>query len=289
MFKRRERDDEIRPSTGVMKWVNRFFRFILYPFIHPKAFIILVVLLVFLLIGVPYFAFKVDFSSMPGWYKTQLNKYYNKGQDVLMPVKDKAINQYNKMLRGEVYKAANVNSKKTDDIEAYDIKPQGQRATFDGYSEENNFQQNDEVLVADNGSVGDVPATVVEIAEANVSANNEPQKSRSQVYFKHKDELGLTYIDEPEEISGRFTVINANEVLVGNREVFLYGVYTTPRSQAASEAGAYMIDNFDGKQANCHIGAYTSQNKATAICFVDGMSVNHTLVDKGWAQNISLY
>lgn len=284
MFRHKERDDEIKPSTGVMKWVNKFFRFVLYPFIHPKAFGILVLLLVVLGLGVPYFIYGVKFADMPRWYKSMISEYYTKGQDKLMPVKDKAISQYNKMLRGDVYKAATVDSKKSKDIEEYNVKPQGQRVMF--------------AQSAENGAAEDKPmlqeAEKTITIEKNDNKENEPMvvsepKSKPQVYFKRSDKLNLTYLDEPEKISGRYTVINANEALVGKQEVFLYGVYTQPRTDEANAAGSYLMDKFDGKQADCYIGAWTEQNVATAICFVDGVSINHALVDEGWAQNISLY
>lgn len=284
MFKHKERDYEIKPSTGVMKWANKFFRFVLYPFIHPKAFGILVLLLIVLGLGIPYFVYGVKFADMPTWYKSIISEYYTKGQDKLMPVKDKAISQYNKMLRGDVYKASTVDSKKSKDIEEYSVKPQGQRVMFAQNAVE-------AATTTENSPAMQEAEKEVEIEKTEnkePTATNE-SNSKPQVYFKRNDELNLTYVDEPEKISGRYTVINANEALVGKQEVFLYGVYTQPRSDEAIAAGNYLMNKFDGKQADCYIGAWTEQNVATAICFVDGVSINHALVDEGWAQNISLY
>ena len=44
-LRRSKSDDYIGPSTGVMKWVNKFFRFILFPFIHPLFFVIILAVL----------------------------------------------------------------------------------------------------------------------------------------------------------------------------------------------------------------------------------------------------
>ena len=289
MFKHKERDDEIRPSTGLMKWINKFFRFILYPFIHPKAFMIMVVLVVVLALGVPYFFYKVQFADMPVWYKQQINKYYYKSKGVFIPMKDRMVDQYNKMLREEVYKAANVNSKKQQDIEAYDIKPQGQRSNFSLADVDNETMiEADNNIPEDNPVVENNDISEPYKEEATTQTSGE-RKNNSGVYFKRKEGLDLVYIDEPERITGRFTMINPNEVLVNDKEIFLYGTYVFPRTNEAKEAGAYMMANFDGHQADCYIGAYTEKNIATAICFIDGVSVNHTLVDKGWAQKISLY
>lgn len=299
MFRHRERDDEIKPSTGLMKWINKFFRFILYPFIHPKAFAVLVVLLAIIVLCVPYFVYNVQFADMPNWYKMQFNKYYNDGKEALLPIKDKAVMKYNKMLRGEAYKAANINSKNQNDIEKYDIKPQGKRDNFIAeFTNDEKVIEIKEGVVADNvddeikADVNEeIKDGVKEVGQriADVTPSVDELKSKTQVYFKRDDRLNLTYVAEPEKVTGRFTVINSNEALIGNREVFLYGIYTDTKDNKAQEAGAYMMDNFDGKQADCYIGAYTENNIATAICFVDGVSVNHALVEKGWAQNVSLY
>ena len=38
MFSRRKKnDDRLGPSTGWVKWATKFFRFILYPFIHQES------------------------------------------------------------------------------------------------------------------------------------------------------------------------------------------------------------------------------------------------------------
>ena len=69
-FKRRERDDYIGPSTGLMKWANKFFRFVLFPFIHPLFFIILLVVLGGSIVGIHHFA-NIGYREIPSWIITK--------------------------------------------------------------------------------------------------------------------------------------------------------------------------------------------------------------------------
>ena len=75
--KRRKRDEDvIGPSTGWVKWATRFFRFVLYPFIHPLWFLIGLVILAVVIVGVPSYH-GVPFDGIPGWYGKHWNKYYS--------------------------------------------------------------------------------------------------------------------------------------------------------------------------------------------------------------------
>ena len=76
MVRRRESDDYIGPSKGVMKWVNKFFRFVLFPFIHPLIFVILLVVLGGSIVGIHHFA-GVPYKDIPLWVVNQGKKIYD--------------------------------------------------------------------------------------------------------------------------------------------------------------------------------------------------------------------
>ena len=84
-------------------------------------------------------------------------------------------------------------------------------------------------------------------------------------------------------------LFRSNEVLVDSTEIFLYGIYTPLSSILATKAAAYMVDSYDGKQVDCYIGAYTQENKATAICIHEGKNINKDLVEQKLSQNINLF
>ena len=69
-LRRRKSDDYIGPSTGIMKWVNKFCRFVLFPFIHPLFFVILLAVLGGGIVGIHYFA-DVAYKDIPSWVVTK--------------------------------------------------------------------------------------------------------------------------------------------------------------------------------------------------------------------------
>ena len=44
----------------------------------------------------------------------------------------------------------------------------------------------------------------------------------------------------------------------------------------------------EGKEIECHIVAFTQNAELTAMCAVDGISINHKMVDLGYSKNINL-
>ena len=298
MFGRTGRDDDIGPAKGIFKWLNKLARLVLFPLIHPWIFFGTLGVISAAVVLIPWLVYGIEFADMPAWYRQHMALWYQQAREHIAPLKDEAVTRYNKIMRSEVYKASQVNSKGRDDIEDYDIKPQGQRVVLgaEGNSQDELKTEN----VSDNTDKEAV--AVVEMAapqeeqtypmredDNKLPTADEVQDEAEQVYFKRNDGLGLLYVDNSEKVSGRLIVINANEVMIGTKEMFLYGIYTTLGTENARKAGAYLMENFDGKNADCYIGAYTANNDATAICIVDGVKINHTLVDLGWAQNVSLY
>lgn len=275
MFGRKKSDDNIGPSKGLMKWINRFFRFILYPFIHPKAFIFMV-LLVIAAILIPMFVYKIEFSALPQWYKGVFNQAY----EMIQPLKDKVIQKHD-IKDDTVKKAEEVEYKKQDDIIEYETSSQAQRIIFQEDTTADN-QHND---VVKREVFTEQPVEIVQ--EVVEQPKIEESTNKTKIFFKRNESLGLTYLDNPEEINGRFTIINANEALVDSTTIFLYGIYTP--AQNSRRASNYMLKTYDGKQVKCYIGAYTSDNHATAICYYDDKSINHDMINQGFAQNVSLY
>ena len=98
----------------------------------------------------------------------------------------------------------------------------------------------------------------------------------------------LRYLDEPEEISGEARVYNANEMEVGGTYVFLYGVYSNPRSARGVKAAVFLRDALKGETVKCRILAYTADNVATGECFAGGISINKILVDRGFSDRVTL-
>lgn len=115
-----------------------------------------------------------------------------------------------------------------------------------------------------------------------VESNNQNR------YYRIDKTLPLVYEDNPVQIEGRALVFSANDLTVGDTYLYLYGVYTDPQKYDMQKAVQYLEELTNGKTLVCQLVAYTYQNIATGVCFLDGRSVNQNLVDAGFADNIAL-
>ncbi len=145
---------------------------------------------------------------------------------------------------------------------------------------ENFHRQRGTHLSADNTVSADVPAKELE--------KKSLQQENIKLDYRKIDTLPLVYEENPQTVSGQAFVFNANEMSVGNTYIILYGVYTDPEKYNQELAHEYMKELADGKILSCHIVAYTYQNIATGLCFLDGININKNLVDAGLADNVAL-
>lgn len=111
---------------------------------------------------------------------------------------------------------------------------------------------------------------------------------KQKLEYRKIDTLPLKYEDNLEHIEGSAIVLGPNDLIVGDKYIILYGIYTDANKQDYNKANVYLKELADKKQVECEIVAYTYQNHATAICFLDGMSINKNLVDAGFATNVAL-
>ncbi len=265
MIKRLKRkdDDVIGPSTGVVKWVNRFFRFILYPLIRPLWFFSFVIMVVIVVVVVPSYL-GVEFADIPRWYKQQIERQYTKietkvSNEVVAPLVEKVESKVEKVSSKKVNVKAMSKEPGKRDLVAYE-SPQviNRRA----------FQKAQEVPV-------DVKATL--------------QKAMKEtVEFKRNDKLELVYLEIPKRINGRVEVVNANELRIGDDVFFLYGIYVNPTSDKGKEAERYLLKTIAGKYADCYVGAYSKDGTGTVICIYDGVNINQRLVDLKYSKDVSL-
>lgn len=261
--RRKDRDDIIGPSTGWMKWINKFFRFVLYPFIHPIWFITGVVVFAVVIVGLPSY-YGVEFKDIPQWYKEKFDVCYTKAMLTIEKVELSKIEQnvgFDDM-KSKVINVVKVEKQPgKDELIAYETPQMINRRAF---------QKAQEVPV-------DVKATL----ERKYLNEGVP-------YFKRNDSLGLVYLELPKKIVGKAKIVNANELKINNEVVFLYGIYSDPLSSEGIMALQYLQENIDGKEIDCFVGAYTSDGMSTAICLYDGLNINQRLVDLKYSKDVSL-
>lgn len=107
-------------------------------------------------------------------------------------------------------------------------------------------------------------------------------------YYRKDETLPLVYEDTPQEVSGKTFVFSASELSVGDAYLILYGIYTDPSKYDVEKAHQYLKELVDGKNLRCMIVAYTYNNIATGVCFLNGISINRNMVDAGFADNVAL-
>ncbi len=138
-----------------------------------------------------------------------------------------------------------------------------------------------------------VENAVAVLKEAQPTVKNPVEEKPAEYnagssYYRKDESLPLVFEEEPKDISGKAFVFSANELSVGNDYIILYGIYTNPQKYNHDKAHQYMKELVDGKPLKCKIVAYTYHNMATAVCFLNGRSINQNLVDAGYADNVAL-
>ncbi len=264
--KRKKENDVIGPSTGWMKWINRFFRFILYPFIHPKTFVLLLILLAAGLLAWPM-SQGIKHENLKDWYTEKAATYYGKAK---LHIADSYLGElWNKFNIGATPPKAVVTEqpqviKTLEDKPTYSPSPRNlKRQTFQKVEKK-------------------LPETVAQSDDKINPDNEEP-------YFKRNNSLELNYLEKPRKISGVLEILNANEVMLGARKLFLYGIYVPPSSDNGLNAEIFLRKNYAGKNVDCYIGAYAKSGEGTAICIFGEENINRKLVDVGLSQNVSLF
>ena len=81
---------------------------------------------------------------------------------------------------------------------------------------------------------------------------------------------------------------NANELEVDGKYLFLFGIYSSPKTSRGVKAAVFLRDILEDKVISCDVLAYTEDNIATAECFLEGESLNQMLVEKGFSDNVLL-
>ena len=256
-------------SKGFVKFLTRLFRFVFFPFIHPLVFVLLLVIIIGLLFAWPLYN-GVKLADMSDWYYSKVGYYYELVKTNLFDKED-ITNKvgFGKISGGIEENAINVKTieKKPgkDEIIVYETPQMLNRKAFEAAQE--------------------VPVDVKKTFE---HAKKVAEPENSLFKFKRNDSLGLTYLENPIKVDGEAKVVNANEIKVGDRVLFLYGIYTHPASEGGKAAVEYMKQNVEGKIISCMIVAYTNAAVPTGLCVLDEVSLNQKLVELGYSNDVTL-
>ncbi len=266
MFSRKKRDEDvIGPSRGFQKFATHFFRFFLFPLIHPVWFVFWLVLISFVVIVIPA-SQRVDFKDMPRWYWDMMEPYYQKSVLFLKSVVQKTESDFKPTAPSHV--------SENPVLATYSIGRPTNRRAFEQVEE-----QNENI---------DEPVQQAESKPEHIDAVKESVPQQKPISFKRAENLGLVYLPQPKIVTGVLNIVNANEVKLGEMPLFLYGIYAAPSSENGTNAFLYLQKEFADKPAECYIGAYAADGTATAICVCNGLNINQKLVELGYSKDVSL-
>ncbi|MBQ8869904.1 MAG: hypothetical protein IJ019_00835 [Alphaproteobacteria bacterium] len=290
---------------GIAKSIHKFFLMITYPFRHSFKFLGFLVVGIVLFAAIPMIQ-GVSYKHVFDWYMLRYDEVKNDKSEVLQqkpePVERKLKNSYKKELK--LRKAQSKNNSLTvyskqdfENQKSVKASKKIKRKTFKlktspfrHVNVKNTWTKKKDIIKEKHNvktmvSVESVSEPLIENQAVEIVAM---PKVKDELIYRKIDTLELTYEEKPEHIKGKALVFSANDLSVGDRYIILYGIYTDEKKYDAKGAFEYLKDLADKKEVECDIVAYTYQHYATAVCFIDGKSINQNLVDAGFADNIAL-
>ena len=286
-MKRRSNRDYFGPMTGFKGILHRTAMFLLYPLRKPLIFFPLLILLYL----IPTFIGARP-SEVHVWYWNKIKSAYNSAAGVVsdkvnpwfankeeatpelggkvLPERgiDQLVGMRQKAVRRQMFEKAKSAPQAVDILE------------------------NEEVVPVSEIKRDEQPQPAADVAQeyndkiSELSSRNMAPAGSSTVTVSQK--LPLVYLKDPVSVSGKALVQNANEIIVDGTYIFLYGIYVDPNLPKGIEAKKYLEQFVKDKVVRCDIVAYTYQDIATALCYVDVDSINQRLVDEEFSRNVAL-
>lgn len=286
-MKRRSNRDYFGPMTGFKGFLHRTAMFLLYPLRKPLIFFPLLILLYL----IPTFIGARP-SEVHVWYWNKIKSAYNSAAGVVsdkvnpwfadkeeavpelggkaLPERgiDQLVGMRQKAVRRQMFEKAKSAPQAVDILENEEVVPVSE------IKRDEQPQPAADVVQEYNDKISEL------------SSRNTAPAGSSTVTVSQK--LPLVYLKDPVSVSGKALVQNANEIIVDGTYIFLYGIYVDPNLPKGIEAKKYLEQFVKDKVVRCDIVAYTYQDIATALCYVDDDSINQRLVDEEFSRNVAL-
>lgn len=295
MKQRQIRNNELRSGRGIAGLVHRLVMLLLWPFRKPYIFIPLLILMYL----IPTFI-----GARPAevhiWY-------WNKIKNLFGPVSEQIVSKSKELLpeSGKLSFPGLSSSGQPETpqrnidkvIESYEAEQQLRRQIFEKAKNAETpvrvdiMAQKNQPLAPQFENEPEAKAVLPAPAPSEPeteSAEPAPLPAKNTVDNSRRRKLDLIYLDTFQEINGEAYVVNANEIIIGGNDIFLFGIYVDPTSSEGI-AGKEFLENLIGTDpVKCVIEAYTRQGVATGMCYVRHISINHTLVNNGISQDVAL-
>lgn len=286
-MKRRSNRDYFGPMTGFKGILHRTAMFLLYPLRKPLIFFPLLILLYL----IPTFIGARP-SEVHVWYWNKIKSAYNSAAGVVsdkvnpwfankeeatpelggkvLPERgiDQLVGMRQKAVRRQMFEKAKSAPQAVDILENEEVVPVSE------IKRDEQPQPAADVVQEYNDKISEL------------SSRNTASAGSATITVSQK--LPLVYLKDPVPVSGKALVQNANEIIVDGTYIFLYGIYVDPNLPKGIEAKKYLEQFVKDKVVRCDIVAYTYQDIATALCYVDDDSINQRLVDEEFSRNVAL-
>ena len=286
-MKCRSNRDYFGPMTGFKGFLHRTAMFLLYPLRKPLIFFPLLILLYL----IPTFIGARP-SEVHVWYWNKIKSAYNSAAGVVsdkvnpwfadkeeavpelggkaLPERgiDQLVGMRQKAVRRQMFEKAKSAPQAVDILENEEVVPVSE------IKRDEQPQPAADVVQEYNDKISEL------------SSRNTAPAGSATITVSQK--LPLVYLKDPVPVSGKALVQNANEIIVDGTYIFLYGIYVDPNLPKGIEAKKYLEQFVKDKVVRCDIVAYTYQDIATALCYVDDDSINQRLVDEEFSRNVAL-
>ena len=286
-MKRRSNRDYFGPMTGFKGFLHRTAMFLLYPLRKPLIFFPLLILLYLIptFIGarpsevhVWYWnKIKSAYNSAAGVVSDKVNPWFTDKEEAVPELGGKAlpergidqlVGMRQKAVRRQMFEKAKSAPQAVDILENEEVVPVSE------IKRDEQPQPAADVVQEYNDKISEL------------SSRNTAPAGSATITVSQK--LPLVYLKDPVPVSGKALVQNANEIIVDGTYIFLYGIYVDPNLPKGIEAKKYLEQFVKDKVVRCDIVAYTYQDIATALCYVDDDSINQRLVDEEFSRNVAL-
>lgn len=279
--------------SGFVKWFHHLVLFITYPFRHFYIFFSVLLLALIFIIGIPLLH-DIPLKQIPSWYEdlfsselpAQVRRIMAKPKQISLKKFKKEIKLHHAAPeQAQVVIQPEDNEPEPEIIREptkyphWDIKHEKSPdvvLTPSAKEEEDTVQKPEDTTPQPQNVVLNQVAPVVE------------QKPSQKLQYRKLGDLSLIYLPTPRRVSGDVIIYGANELYVDDTYLYLYGIYTNPKSYDVNKARAYLRDMIAGKTVVCYVVAETMKGVATAICFADEKNINQSMVDAELADNVAL-
>ncbi|MDO4184609.1 MAG: hypothetical protein Q4D11_05175 [Rhodospirillales bacterium] len=282
---RKNKKDDITHISGLPGLIHKIVMSLTYPFRRPLRFLLFVLALCVIAYVIPIL-YGVAPKDVRSWYadlfkdvrEQVMTVHSDKGTDQLV---DSDYQPTPREVRRKMFEAATGQDPQRVDVlresasDVVDIKNVQREIIIEEVSE----------VVAEHK-----PELIEERENSNVQQSDEkPEKVEAFNFEKHYDEYSnLDYLAIPVEISGTATVYNVNDIAIDETYVFLYGIYSNPRTEKGVKGKVFLKNFVQDEKVSCKIVAYTKNDKtATAVCYVGEIEINSLLVERGFSDRVS--